>query len=206
MRIGINVPNELLERVKQVKPEVNVSQVCREALELRVELAQRAAALAANNGVDELVAQLDQSVEKPMIEPDWEAHGFDDARDWIKHVKPADWEQFIHQCESLRKNGRDEAELVDVWSTSDEVRGLNGRLLEHKEWFIAQYDLHFEFGGDVDLHEKARKEYSRAWLAYIWVVRRKLEKLRKEEYNKVMAEREADRRSRPEPEVPIRLT
>ena len=33
MRIGINVPNGLLDRVKQIRPEVNVSQVCRGALE-----------------------------------------------------------------------------------------------------------------------------------------------------------------------------
>ena len=32
MRIGINVPNDLIEQVKAIAPDVNVSHICREAL------------------------------------------------------------------------------------------------------------------------------------------------------------------------------
>ena len=57
MRIGINVPDELLKELKQVRPEVNVSQVCREALANRVEVARRAADRAIGDGVDEHVPE-----------------------------------------------------------------------------------------------------------------------------------------------------
>ena len=33
MRIGVNVPNELLERVKEIEPRVNISSICRKAIE-----------------------------------------------------------------------------------------------------------------------------------------------------------------------------
>ena len=69
MRIGINVPDELLKQVKQVRPEVNVSQVCRDALADHVEVARRAAARAVSDGVDEHVQRLNRSVAKPPIEP-----------------------------------------------------------------------------------------------------------------------------------------
>ena len=71
MRIGINVPNELLQRVKQIRPELNVSQVCRDALEYRASVIERAGTQAALDGVDHYVDRLDQSVKKPLVEPDW---------------------------------------------------------------------------------------------------------------------------------------
>ena len=46
MRVGINVPDELLRRVKEIRPQVNVSQVCRQALERCVEIAEMAKAQA----------------------------------------------------------------------------------------------------------------------------------------------------------------
>ena len=88
MRIGINVPDELLKELKQVRPEVNVSQVCREALANRVEVARRAADRAIGDGVDEHVQRLDRSATKPPIEPDWEAYALDDARAWVRTVTP----------------------------------------------------------------------------------------------------------------------
>ena len=42
MRLGINVPDELLRRVKEIRPRVNVSQVCRQALERYVDIAEQA--------------------------------------------------------------------------------------------------------------------------------------------------------------------
>ena len=205
MRIGINVPNELLKQVKQIRPEVNVSQVCREALEHRVEVAQRAAAQAVSDGVSEHVERLDRSVAKPPMEPDWEAYALDDARAWVSRITPEVWERFIYQADFLRRKGRDETEMVHIWSHGDGVEGFARRLNEAQEWFISQYDLDFESGTSSNLHEKAEREYGRAWLGYVNEVRRLLEKLRKDEYDRVMAERAEYRRSRPDPELPAQL-
>ena len=205
MRIGINVLDELLKQVKQVRPEVNVSQVCRDALADHVEVARRAAARAVSDGVDEHVQRLNRSVAKPPIEPDWEAYALDDARAWVRLVTPEAWEQFVYQADFLRRNGRDEIEMVSLWSHGDRGVGLAYRLNENREWLMSQYDLDFEFGTNSNPRETAVRKYGRAWLGYVHEVRRLLDKHRKDEYERVMAERAEQRRSRPDPELPLQL-
>lgn len=205
MRIGINVPNELLKQIKQIRPEVNVSQVCREALQHRVDVARRCIARAVSDGVDEHVERFDRSIAKLPMEPDWEAYALDDARAWVSTVTPEVWERFIYQADFLRKQGRDEIEMVDIWSSGEGVEGFNRRVHDNREWFIAQNELDFESGIDRNLQEKAKREYGRAWLGYLHEVRHRLEKRRKEEYDRVMAERAEYRRSRPKPEMPAQL-
>ena len=205
MRIGINVPDELLKELKQVRPEVNVSQVCRDALADRVEVARRAAAKAVSDGVDEHVQRLDRSAAKPPIEPDWEAYALDDARAWVHSVTPEAWEQFIYQADFLRRQGRDETQMVSLWSHGEGVVGLARHLDENREWLFSQYDLDFESGANSNPRERAERKYGRAWLGYVYEVRRLLDKHRKEEYDRVMAERAEDRRSRPDPELPLQL-
>ena len=205
MRLGINVPDKLLRRVKAIKPQVNVSQVCREALQHFAEIAERAEAQAIADNVDKDVARLARSVKAPPIEPDWEAHALDDARDWIQSITPEDWKRFIYESEFLRKQGRDEAEMVDDWSERVGDRGLRHRLYdENSEWFDYVFEDRFVHGGP-DPHDKAREEYSRAWLGYVHEVRRKLENHYKEEYDRVMAKRAKYRLSRPAPELPQQL-
>ena len=207
MRIGINVPDELLRRIKEIRPQVNVSHVCQEALGRCVEIAERAEAQAIDDGLDEHVARLAQFAKAPPIEPDWEAYALDDARDWIRTVTPEDWKMFIYQSDFLRAKGREEAEMVKNWSGRGDDRGLTYCLYlmsESKEWFEYQFEEQFESGGP-DPYVKAREEYSRAWLGYVHEVRRKLENHYKEEYDRVMAERAEYRQSRPAPELPQQL-
>ena len=205
MRLGITVPDELLKEVKQIRPEVNVSRVCREALEQRVEVARRAAAQAVSDGVHEHVGRLDQLSTKQPIEPDWEGYALDAARAWINSVTPEDWERFIYQADFLRRQGRDETEMVGIWSHGDGVVGLELCLDENKEWFISQYELDFELGTNSNPRDKAVREYGRAWIGYVTEARRLLEKHRKDEYDRVMAERAKHLRSRPDPDLPSQL-
>lgn len=206
MRIGITVPNELLKQVKQISPKVNVSQVCREALKHRVEVAYKAIAQAASDGVDEHVAWLDRSVAKQMLEPDWVALALYDARDWVRTVTPEAWRLFVHQADVLRRQARDEAEMVDIWSQGGGGNiGLPRRLWENKDWFERQSEIEFQTGVTSDVRQKAIEEYSRAWLGYVYEVRRLLEERHKEEYDRVMDERAAQRRNRPKPELPWQL-
>ena len=205
MRIGINVPDELMKQIKQVRPEVNVSQVCREALTERVEVARRAADRAISDGMEEHVQRLDQSVAKPPIEPDWEGYALDDARAWVRTVTPESWEQFVYQADFLRRQGRDETQMVDIWSHGDGGVGLAYRLDENREWLISQHQLDFELGTNSNPRERAVKAYGRAWLGYVHEIRRLLDRHRRDEYNRVMAERAELRRSRPDPELPLQL-
>ena len=202
MRIGINVPSELLKQVKEISPAVNVSQVCREALKQRVEVAQRAAAQAVNDGVDRCVERLDSLVAKPPIEPDWEALALADARAWVSTVAPWLWKMFFDEADFFRRTGRDEMELVGFYQDGGgSVSHMREHMRENEEW----YDLNFECGTDSYVREKATREYGRAWLSYVYEVRSLLEKRHKEEYDRVMAERAEQRRSRPDPELPSQL-
>ena len=205
MRIGITVPDELLRRVKGTWPPVNVSQVCRDALEHCAETSDRAKAQAISDGVDEHVIRLATSLKMPVIEPDWAGYALEHARDWVRTVTPEKWQQFIYQSDHLRTKGRDEAEMVGIWSQDEDGRGLLQCLLEHNEWFECQLELSFESDAVTDPYDKAREEYSRAWLGYVYEVRRSLEEHHKVERERVMAERTQYRRSRKAPELPPQL-
>ena len=65
MRIGVNIPNELMNRVKEIRPPVNVSQVCREALEERAMTHDRVLSQVASDGVDDQVFRLAESLPNP---------------------------------------------------------------------------------------------------------------------------------------------
>ena len=205
MRIGINVPNELLQQVKQIRPAVNVSQVCREALEHCADIHKRAVNQAVTDNAYEQVERLAQSATNPLIQPDWITYGLEDARDWVRAITPERWEFFNYQSDFLRRNGRDEVEMVDLWSSEGDIKGFNHWLVNHKEWLIEQHERDYDLGVESNPREQALREYSWAWLGYVHKVRRMLEKHHKDEYDRVMAEREAHRRALPKPDLPSQL-
>ena len=95
--------------------------------------------------------------------------------------------------------------MVDIWSNREGAKGMPHRLSAHRDWFEHQYDLDFKYGIDSNAYAKARDEYARAWLGYVHEARRLLEKRRKEELEKVLAEREEYRHNLPKPEAPSQL-
>ncbi len=206
MRIGVNVPNELLERVKEIEPRVNISSICRKAIERRVDTAERAKAQANADGVDEHVARLVKSGSAPKIEPDWEAYALEDAAYWVSNVSSDYWEEFTFQSDEIQRQGRDQADMVAHWSHRGETCGLTYRLYrQNNEWFTFNFKLQYVTGGGPDLHKKATEEYSRAWLGYVTEIRRKIDQHYKDEYKRVMAEQAAYRLTLPKPEVPSQL-
>ncbi len=205
MRIGINVPNGLLQQVKKIRPKVNVSQVCREALGNRVTVAQMATAQVQDDGMAEEVERLHESATKPVIEPDWVSLALDDARDWVRGITREGWDYFIHQCDVLKRQGRDEMVMMDLWSMEHGAKGFWHHYQANEDWVLNQLEIQFETGVSVNLIETVKEKYGRAWLSYVLEVRRLLEKRRKGEYDKIMAERAAALKARPAPELPHQL-
>ena len=82
MRIGINVPDDLLKQAKEIRPEINVSQVCREALEHRVSVAKMTAARAHEYGAEGQIERLAALLPKAPEEPDWVACAIEGAAEW----------------------------------------------------------------------------------------------------------------------------
>lgn len=206
MRIGINVPNELLKQVKEIRPAVNISQVCREALEARVETFERAVSRASADGMGGQVARLGEAIGNPLIEPDWETYALEDAREWVEKVTAEDWEWFIEDYDYYLENNHDNMWFrVEWWSSMNGSKGFWHRRRENQEWFFAQFKIKSDSGSSANPFEEAQKEYARAWLGYVLEVRRMLKRHWKEEYDKLVAEREQYRLSLPEPELPRQL-
>ena len=199
MRIGINVPDRVLNRIKALDPEVNVSKMCREALEDCCAVLERARARVASDGVDEQVMRLSEG---QLIEPDWVGYALDDARDWVNTTSPDKWARFFSLYDSLKSTGRDVAGSGRTYPF-EVTQGFWKRISdkETSEWFEQQYDANPSFNA----HAKAEDEHTRAWLGYVNEVRRKQLQHIDDEWKRVMAEREKAWAARPEPELPPQL-
>ena len=202
MRIGINVPNELIKQVKAIDLEVNVSQICREALKSYVSEAGRITERVTSDGMDEHALRLAQAYEYPIVDPDWVGYALDDARDWVSTVEPEEWERFFSLYDFLKARGDELTNMQNHTSGPDggPVRGYHYWYKKHEDWFEWKYDV-----GNEDVHKNARGEYERAWLGYVEKVREKQLQHIEEERQRVMAERRKAWKARPEPEVPPQL-
>ena len=201
MRLGINVPNELLKRVKAISPEVNVSQICRNALEEQASKAERVASQVAADGVEQYIHQFAVSPNAPTIEPDWVGYALEDARDWIMSATPEEWEFFCYQRDTLERLGRGSENWHAESSHRDGVKSFTVRAREHTDWFICQYEIDI----DSNVRELARDEYCRTWMAYVEEVRRLVEEHRREKRDKAIAERKERMLELGKPELPPQL-
>ena len=82
MRIGVNVPDDLLKQMEPIKHMTNLSQVCREAIKDRVDAYERARARADREGMQEVAARLWQEYSEQAV--DWETVGYEDAKMWVQ--------------------------------------------------------------------------------------------------------------------------
>ena len=204
MRIGINVPERVRNQIKKLDPDVNVSKMCCQALEDYCAVLERARARFEADDLgelDELVAQLSEA---HLDEPDWVGFALDDARDWVHVVSSHYWEKSFRYYDSLKSTGKDVAELRRVspfpfewWHTFSERRFDK----KNAEWLDQQYVVN----SDVTSFSKAEDKYSRAWLGYVYEVRRKQLQYIAERDKRRMAERGKAGAARPEPELPPQL-
>ncbi len=196
MRIGVNIPDELLKRAKGVRPQVKVSKVCREALETL-------AALDAMNKWRNEHSRFERAIEDPPVDPDWEGMALEDARNWIRAVKPEQWERFIENWNSYGDESQSVTRIVEHGRIIQQVRSYFDMIDEHREWFNAQDRALVNSAANP--WARANYEYCRAWLGYVSEIRMKVDQLHKEEYDRVVAERERNLLSSPEPEAPPQL-
>ena len=202
MRIGINVPSELLDRIKALGNKVNVSRMCRQALEDYCAVLERARARFEADDLDELDELVAQLSEAHLDEPDWVGFALDDARKWVHGVSSNYWEKSFTYYDGLKSTGKDIAESRRAspfpfeWSDTFWTRRK-----ENAEWLDQQYVVH----SDVTSFSKAEDKYARAWLGYVYEVRRKQLQYVAERDERERAEREGAWKARPEPEVPPQL-
>lgn len=163
MRIGINVPSDLLKRMEPLKQMTNVSQVCRDAIQAWVDRYERARERANQDGMEEVASRLRQELESYKV--DWEALGHEDAKLWAQMATLKEFEHLFHNVGVAKKKGR----MPGLWCAPilSGTKEFHERQHEHKEWFARQIELDEE-GPNPYLRSEA--EYTRGWLSYLRAV------------------------------------
>lgn len=206
MRLGINVPNDLINRVKAAQPDVNISQVCREAIVQLAERQELAVEQVHSDEIVESVFNFADSHEQLYREPDWEAYGLDDAREWVSTISQQGWDTFLHRYSWLEKQGRTDFEvLVGGNRHHRNTKGFNYHEDKHTEWVERMYDYEDQYGVRTYFWYEAKSKYEKAWVAYVVEVRRKYLEHLEERRKAAIAEREQALQARPAPEVPPHL-
>ena len=193
MRIGLNIPDDLLARLEPLKPSINVSQICREAIEAYVDSYERASMKMEDDGVLEEAERIWRQEESRIV--DWEELGYVDGKTWIERAELEDLENLFHNLGVAKRKNREP--FIPFWRYIPDTKDFGHRRGEHAEWFIWQCELD-ETGNP---YIRAEREYTRGWLAYVTAVWQQLGQRRR-----VRAKEMVDqRKSRPQPEVPARL-
>ena len=168
MRLGINIPNELHRRLEPLKQYINVSQICREAIDDRITCYEKALA---SRGDQDVVSAMERAWNEELkmravIEVDWRMLGCEDAKSWVTAARLPDW-NYLHDCEdAIRKQGRQrwEVALPHLQGTKtfhERMSELDDRIQQQDDHF---FDWLYERGG-ID-RGAVEREYMSAWLAY----------------------------------------
>ncbi len=208
MRIGINIPNELHKRLEPLKPELNISQVCREALAAKASSHERMRANLDNPSVQQAMARVwEQEKEfRAVIEMDWEQLGYEDAAAWVQAATWDDWQDLLKRQKHLRRQGRpDDAPTPP---RIPDVKSFDDRLDEYPGWGRNQSDefvewLYYEnISLDVAVVER---EYKVAWMAYATAAWKLFLNMEREYADERSKQRQEARRNRIPPQVPEQL-
>lgn len=193
MRLGINVPNELLARIEPVKNSINISQICRRALEEYATTYERAQNRVAEEGMHEAARRFWLDEERLIV--DWEDLGYEDAHVWAGLATYQDIHDLFHNLGvSRRINNMD---FIPFSRHIPDTKQFVDRQAENQEWFYHQ----IEIDESRDCFGEARTEYERAWIAYLTAIWERVKQFREEHAEAIVVKRQ----SRPQPEPPEQL-
>ncbi len=211
MRIGINIPNELMKRLEPLKPELNISQVCRDALTVKVESHERMQARLANDAIGPATDRLLEEEKEFLaaISFDWQALGWEDAASWVEVASGDDWNDFLEYIEWLDENNKPHWEVRPLHLNG--VKHLHEREMElinrmgEARRRNPSFDrwLHRRRGG-ID-YQAINREYMTAWTAYISAVWERYRQMLEEYCESLEKERQKAWRNRPQPDVPAHM-
>ena len=208
MRIGINISKELHKRLEPLKPELNISQVCREALEAKAANHERMRANLDDPAVQQAMARVwEQEKEfRALIEMDWEQLGYEDAVAWVQAASWDNWQDLRKRLEGLRRQGRPDSTPIPPRLPG--VKDFDDRLGEYPGWDRNQSDEFFEwlYYENISLDvNSVQREYRTAWMSYAnaaWELFLKMEREYAEERSQQRLEA---RRNRIQPQVSEQL-
>ena len=168
-RLGINVPDDLLDRLKPFKTSINVSQICRDALEAQVAAYERAYARVEDDDMEDLIQRL--RLEIAGREVDWESLGHEDAKVWAELGSLDDFKNLFYKLSFVGHGGMLKRPTINIIPHVDGTRGFYERLKENPAWSEWKY----EHDEQVNHVGKAQSAYELGWFSYIRAVRRKVQ-------------------------------
>ena len=179
MRIGINIPDELLKKMEPLKNVTNVSQICRNSIKTYVEAFERAKARIEKDGITRVAERLSNELVPPVV--DWELLGIEDARMWVQLAKVDDFQCILERLEVLEKQGRSPDEVTIPRLQG--VKVFEQRSYEHEEWF----DKQTESDPQINPYIEAKLIYQRGKVSYILAVWRMAQSMAQEKYKAQIA-------------------
>ena len=216
MRIGINIPNELHQRLEPLKPELNISQVCREALAAKAASHERMREWLGDDGISEVVNSVSErvtvreqtylSILSAIEVDDWEQLGYEDAVAWVQVAEQEDWD-ILHRTRKFNPglSGIMPLPIEGIKFFQNRWQDMYDQIMRQDEDFV---DWFFEEHGDID-RDGAEREYKTAWLAYVNAVWDRLIQRQKERREESQVERSQQRqearRNRTQPQLPEQL-
>lgn len=168
MRLGISIPNELHSRLEPLKQYINVSQICREAIEERIRCYERALASRSDQDIALALQQVweEELKMRAIVEVDWGMLGCGDAKSWVNAARLPDWEYLHHRQGVIERQGRPRWDILPprvngTKTFNERWSELHSRIWQQDDPF---FDWLYERGG-IDT-QAAEREYMSAWLAY----------------------------------------
>jgi hypothetical protein len=203
MRIGVNIPDELLNRIEPLRPFTNVSKICKDAIMKYVETYERAKKQAIENGAQETAERLFQQQKSLIV--DWEVLGLEDASSWAQLASIDKWEAMFNILDVFERQGRSPFEsqvpiprvegVKEYHERSHELDGDNG-------WF----DQQIQMNENVNPYVSSQLDYQKGFISYIMVIRQMIREKAAADLKQRIAELE-NRKSelRSKIEIPERL-
>ncbi|MDD5094107.1 MAG: hypothetical protein PHV74_06995 [Dehalococcoidia bacterium] len=164
MRLGINVSNDLIERFKPLKNSYNLSQICRDAIEARVEAYEKAVAQANSDGMQSIADRLASDYLKKTV-LDWQALGRDAAKEWVKLATLENFEDLFHDTAIRKKSGGELAPFL-YHNIIPGTPRFEHYQHKHEDWFSRQMQL----DGTSNPYIWAKSEFYHGWFSYATAV------------------------------------
>ncbi len=212
MRIGVNIPNELMRRLQPLKPELNISQICRDAIASHVEKYENAIANLDGDSTKAVLERVtsEELRRRSILYVDWEAQGYEFAVAWVKAAEWQDWNQWHSIQAHLERQGRPE------WDIEPRLHGVSGSKIESfddrwhafHERIMSQSDEFLDWMDENNINpdwDVSKREFGRAWVAYLKVAWQRIHQRREEWYEARRKERLMAGSNHPEPEIPDHL-
>ena len=145
MRIGINISNGLHRRLVPLKQYINVSQICREAIEERIRCYEKALASRSDQDIVRVIDRVweEERRMRAIVELEWGMLGAEDAKSWVAVAQLKDWEYLHHREDTIKRQGRPRWEVPPPYLEGVRTFDAHESELDHR--ILQQDDQFFDW-------------------------------------------------------------